>query len=59
MNWAFGRYELKEISGVDMTGVVRMTVMGSRGDVRGHAGQFAKTLGSVLSQPPLDRHMEE
>jgi len=53
VNWAFGRYELKEYSGVDMTGVVRMTIMGSRGEVRGPAGKFAKILGSVLSHPLL------
>ena len=51
VNWAFGRYELKEYLGVDMTGVVRMTVMGGRGDVQGPAGQFAKMLGCVLSHP--------
>jgi hypothetical protein len=59
VNWAFGRYELKDFLGVDMTGVVRMTVMGSRGEVRGPAGKFAKMLGSVLSHPYLDNHMEE
>jgi hypothetical protein len=51
VNWAFGRYELKDYLDVDMTGVVRMTVMGSRGEVRGHAGKFAQMLGSVLSHP--------
>lgn len=51
VNWAFSRYELKEYLGVDMSGVVRMTVMGSRGEVRGPAGKFAKILGSVLSHP--------
>jgi hypothetical protein len=59
VNWAFGRYELKEFLGVDMTGVVRMTVMGSRGEVRGPAGKFAKIIGSVLSHPYLDNHMED
>ena len=59
VNWAFGRYELKEFVGVDMTGVVRMTVMGSRGEVRGPAGKFATILGSVLSHLYLDNHMEE
>ena len=59
VNWAFGRYELKDFLGVDMTGIVRMTVMGSRGEVRGPAGKFAKMLGSVLSHPHLDNHMEE
>lgn len=59
VNWAFGRYELKDFSGVDMTGVVRMTVMGSRGEVRGPAGKFAQSLGSVLSQHDMDNHMEE
>ena len=49
VNWAFGRHELKDFLDVDMTGVVRMTVMGSRGEVRGPAGEFAKMLGSVLS----------
>ena len=59
VNWAFGRYELKDFMDVDMTGVVRMTLMGSRGEVRGPAGEFAKMLGSVLSHPYLDNHMEE
>jgi len=54
VNWAFGRYELKEYLGVDMTGVVRMTIMGGRGEVRGPAGKFAKILGSVLSHPLLE-----
>ena len=49
VNWAFGRYELKDYSGIDMTGAVRMTVMGSRGEVQGPAGRFAAMLGSVLS----------
>ena len=49
VNWAFGRYELKDFSGVNMTGIVRMTVMGGRGEVRGPAGKFAKMLGSVIS----------
>jgi len=53
VNWAFGRYELKDFSGVDMTGVVRMTAMGSYGEVRGPAGKLAKILGSVLSHPLL------
>jgi len=51
VNWAFGRYELTDYSGVDMTGVVQMTAMGSRGEVRGPANRFAKMLGSVLSHP--------
>ena len=59
VNWAFGRYELNDFLGVDMTGVVRMTVMGSRGEVRGPAGKFAMMLGSVLSHSYLDNHMEE
>ncbi|KAF8807077.1 cobW-domain-containing protein [Phlegmacium glaucopus] len=59
VNWAFGRYELKDFSGVDMTGVVRMTVMGSRGEVRGPAGKFANILGGVLSHHSMDIHMEE
>lgn len=58
VNWAFGRYELKDYSGVDMTGVVRMTVMGSRGEVRGPADNLSKMLGSVLSQPHLGNHMD-
>ena len=45
VNWAFGRYELKDFCDVDMTGVVRMTVMGSRGEVRGPAGRFGEMLG--------------
>jgi G3E family GTPase len=56
VNWAFGRYELKDIFDVDMTG---MTVMGGRGEVRGPAGRFAEMIGSVLSHPHLDNHMEE
>ena len=45
VNWAFGRYELKDCCDVDMTGVVRMTVMGGRGEVRGPAGRFGEMLG--------------
>ncbi|PPQ91024.1 hypothetical protein CVT25_013949 [Psilocybe cyanescens] len=33
LNWAFGRYELKEYSGDDIRFSVRFTVMGSRGEV--------------------------
>jgi len=59
VNWAFGRYGLTDYLGVDMTGVVRMTVMGSRGEVRGPADKFAQMLGSMLSHPYLDNHMED
>ena len=49
VNWAFGRYELQEYSGGGVAGSVRLTIMGSRGAVRGVATRFAGALGSLVS----------
>ncbi|KAF8150572.1 CobW/HypB/UreG, nucleotide-binding domain-containing protein [Crassisporium funariophilum] len=48
INWAFGRYELTEYGGLDIPGLVRITVMGSRGEVRRSTAKFAEALGSIM-----------
>jgi len=45
LNWAFGRYELKEYAGEDVARV-EMTVMGSRGDIRLAVTRFVSALVS-------------
>ncbi|KAF8905014.1 CobW/HypB/UreG, nucleotide-binding domain-containing protein [Gymnopilus junonius] len=45
VNWAFGRYELREYAGEDVVRI-EMTVMGSRGDVRRAIARFVSVLVS-------------
>jgi len=40
LNWAFGRFDLTKVEG-EMTGSVRFTVMGERGEVRRASRKFA------------------
>jgi len=61
LNWAFGRWELvptpapaaaspavgKEVND-DKRGVVRLTVVGERGEVRRYAEKLADALGAVV-----------
>jgi hypothetical protein len=55
LNWAFGRWELvpapspvvDENDG-DKHGVVRLTVMGERGEVRRYAERLAEALGTTV-----------
>jgi hypothetical protein len=57
LNWAFGRWELvpapppvdvEENDGDDEHGVVRLTVMGERGEVRRYAERLAEALGTTV-----------
>ncbi|KAJ7650430.1 CobW/HypB/UreG, nucleotide-binding domain-containing protein [Roridomyces roridus] len=47
LNWAFGRYDLT-VSGDEMTGAVKLTVMGQRGEVRRDVAKFARALGARI-----------
>lgn len=58
LNWAFGRYDihlLRFIDGegppaiMDNGGVVRLTIMGERGEVEGSAKRLAEALGCLVS----------
>ena len=57
LNWAFGRWELvpapppvdvEKNDGDDEHGVVRLTVMGERGEVRRYAERLAEALGTTV-----------
>jgi hypothetical protein len=56
LNWAFGRWELvraaspvvEEHDGDNKLGVVRLTVMGERGEVRRYAERLAQALGTAV-----------
>jgi len=43
LNWAFGRFDLMKVEG-EMTGSVRFTVMGERGEVRRASRKFAAVI---------------
>ncbi|GBE88485.1 hypothetical protein SCP_1303010 [Sparassis crispa] len=48
LNWAFGRYELSAFAGEGEKGdVVKLTVMGERGEVKRAARKLGSTLGGV------------
>lgn len=57
LNWAFGRWELVPVptspfaeddEGEERRGVVRLTVMGERGEVRRNAKRLAEALGAAV-----------
>lgn len=58
LNWAFGRYDLHHLHFIDGEGpppimgngaVVRLTIMGERGEVEGSAKRLAEALGCLIS----------
>ena len=58
VNWAFGRYDLHHLHFIDGEGpppimgngaVVRLTIMGERGEVEGSAKRLAEALGCLIS----------
>lgn len=58
LNWAFGRYDIHLLHFVDGErppaimdngGVVRLTIMGERGEVEGSAKRLAEALGCLVS----------
>ncbi|KAI0048974.1 cobW-domain-containing protein [Auriscalpium vulgare] len=49
LNWAFGRSELTPFAGKEQAGeVVRVTVMGERGEVKKFARRLAESLGAAV-----------
>jgi len=54
LNWAFGRWELVSApapgtsADEDEDGVVRLTVMGERGEVQRYAKRLAEALGATV-----------
>ena len=49
VNWAFGRYELTAVGEGDDVDVVKLTVMGERGAVKGGTRRLAKDLGATVT----------
>jgi len=52
LNWAFGRYELTEIADVDTMSavdVLKLTVMGERGEVKRAGRKLAEALGGFVA----------
>ncbi|KAI6104799.1 cobW-domain-containing protein [Pisolithus croceorrhizus] len=49
LNWAFGRYDLTKVDVSDMDGtVIRLTVMGERGEVRKSVDRFCNELQAIV-----------